>query len=434
MRLPRELEVLRLRNFRLVFGASVASLIGDGVVPVALAFAVLDLTGSATDLGIVLAARVVALVSSLLIGGVLADRVGRRAVMVAADVARFAAQAAIGVLLVSGKATIAEMVVAQLLVGAASGFFNPASSGLLPMVAGDRIQQANTLKGMAMAGGNIAGPAISGVLVVATGPGAALLIDAASYGVSALLLARVNVAAQVPPPRQRFVAELREGFDEVRKRTWVWATIASAAFWNVMAAFTVLGPVVAKSTLGGPGAWAAILTAEGVGWLAGGVTLLRVSPRRPLVVATAASAAAVVPTVLLAVPAPLAVIVIAGLFAGVSTMLFNTLFETMLQQHIPRQALSRVSSFDWFGSMAFQPVGLALMGPLANAIGVSETLYLAAGLKLLTLAALLAVKDVRTLGPSPATAAPVDDGDGLLSERIGDELITREGMKPTSRG
>jgi hypothetical protein len=284
-----------------------------------------------------------------------------------------------------------------------------------------------------MAAGNIVGPAISGALVVATGPGAALLIDAASYGISGLLLARVRVTAAVPGPRHSFVAELREGFAEVRKRTWVWATIGSAALWNLLAAFTVLGPVVAKNSLGGPAAWAAILTAEGVGWLVGGVTLLRVSPRRPLIVATAASAAAVVPTLLLAVPAPVAVIVIAGLFAGASTMLFNTLFETMLQQHIPLHALSRVSSFDWFGSMAFQPVGLALMGPVANAIGVSETLYLAGGLKLLTLVALLAVEDVRKLGRSTATEAAVARADGALSQRVGDELIVREGTEPTSR-
>ena len=417
MRLPGELDLLRLRDFRLVFGASVASLVGDGVVPVALAFAVLDLTGSATDLGIVLAARVVALVGSLLIGGVVADRVGRRAVMVAADLVRLGAQAAIGLLLVTGQGSIAEMVVAQALVGAASGFFNPASSGLLPMVAGERVQQANTLKGMAMAGGNIIGPAISGALVVAIGPGAALLVDAGSYGVSALLLARVRIAAQVSAPRQRFVTELREGFAEVRKRTWVWAVIASASFWNLLAAFTVLGPVVAKASLGGPAAWAAILTAEGVGWLGGGVTLLRVTPRRPLIVATATSAAAVVPTVLLAVPAPLGVIIAAGLFSGASTMLFNTLFETMLQQHIPRHALSRVSSFDWFGSMAFQPVGLALMGPLASAIGVSTTLYLAGALRLLNLAALLGVREVRTLGPSPAVA-PVAEPEVLMTESI----------------
>ena len=434
MPLPRELDVLRLRDFRLVFGASVASLVGDGVVPVALAFAVLDLTGSATDLGIVLAARVVALVGSLLIGGVVADRVGRRAVMVTADVVRLGTQAAIGVLLVAGEATIGEMVVSQALVGAASGFFNPASSGLLPVVAGERLQQANTLKGMAMAAGNIAGPAISGALVVATGPGAALLIDAGSYGVSALLLMRVHATSQVETPRQRFTAELREGFAEVRKRTWVWATIASAALWNMLAAFTVLGPVVAKNSLGGPAAWAAILTAEGIGWLAGGVTLLRITPRRPLILATLASAAAVIPTLLLAVPAPFAAIVLASLFAGVSTMLFNILFETMLQQHIPRHALSRVSSFDWFGSMALQPVGLALMGPLASAIGVSAALYLAATLKLVSLAALLGIKDFRTLGPSPPTPAAVVQSDDVSTDRLAGELITREGADVSGRG
>jgi MFS family permease len=200
MRLPRTLDVLSLRDFRLVFGAAVASLIGDGVVPVALAFAVLDLTGSATDLGIVLAARVVALVTCLLIGGVVADRIGRRAVMVSADLVRLAAQAAIGALLVSGDATIAGVLASQALIGAASGFFNPASSGLIPLVAGDHLQQANTLKGMATAAGNIAGPAIAGALVVATGPGAALLIDATSYGISALLLTRVRGDAQVQAP------------------------------------------------------------------------------------------------------------------------------------------------------------------------------------------------------------------------------------------
>lgn len=170
MRLPSDLEVLRGRDFRLVFSAALVSLFGDGVVDVALAFAVLDLTGSATDLGIVLAARTIALVASLLFGGVVADRVGRRTVMISADLVRLVTQAAIGVMLVSGNATIAEIAISQLLVGAASGFFNPASSGLIPAVAGERLQQANALRGMAMAAGDIAGPAIAGVLVVTTSP------------------------------------------------------------------------------------------------------------------------------------------------------------------------------------------------------------------------------------------------------------------------
>jgi MFS family permease len=404
MRVPRELAVLQVRDFRLVFGAAVASLLGDGVVPVALAFAVLDLTGSATDLGIVLAARAVALVCSLLIGGVVADRIGPNKVMVAADLLRLGAQTAIAILLVMGQATIAEIAVSQALIGVGAGFFNPASSGLLPMVAGERLQQANSLKAMAMASGNIVGPAIAGVLVVLTGAGEALLIDAASYAVSALLLARVRVDARAKVAGQRFVRDLREGFAEVRKRTWVWSVIAAAALWNVLVGFTVLGPVVAKRSLGGPGAWAAILAVEGIGWLVGGVTLLRITPRRPLVVGTVASATAVIPTLLLAAPAPLITIVVASFFAAIASMLFNTLFETMLQQHIPKHALSRVSSYDWFGSLALQPVGLALMGPLASGVGLSAALYLCAGLKLVSLASLLAVRDIRTLGPTPDTA------------------------------
>ncbi len=401
MRLPRELEVLRRRDFRFVFGAAAVSLLGDGVVPVALSFAVLDLTNSATDLGIVLAARGVALVASLLAGGVVADRIGPRSVMIASDLVRLAGQAAIAILLISGSATLPELIVSQLLLGAGSGFFNPASSGLIPLVAGDQLQQANSLKGMAMAGGGILGPAVSGALVVATGPGEALLIDAASYGVSAVLLARARVVPHIRESGGGFLAEARAGFAEVRSRTWVWATIASAAVWNLLAAFTVLGPVVAKHSLGGPGAWSAILVAEGVGWLAGGMTLLRFEPRRPLVVATVASGLAVIPTLLLAFPAPLALIVIASLGAGITNMLFNTLFETMLQRHVPPRARSRVSSYDWFGSLALQPIGLALMGPLAAAVGISEALYLTVAVKLVTLVCLLSIRQIRTLGPRP---------------------------------
>jgi len=143
-----------------------------------------------------------------------------------ADLVRLVSQSVIGALLIAGDATVAEIAVSQALLGAASGFFNPASSGLLPLLAGEQLQQANALRGIAMASGSIAGPAIAGVLVITTSPGVALLIDAGSYAASALLLARVH-----PPdlPREspsRFLADLREGFSEVRARTWVWSVIA----------------------------------------------------------------------------------------------------------------------------------------------------------------------------------------------------------------
>jgi MFS family permease len=407
MRMPSGLDVLRLREFRLVFGAALVSLLGDGMVPVALSFAVLDLTGSATDLGLVLAARSVALVGSLLIGGVVADRVSRRTVMIGADLVRLVSQSATGVLLVTGHASVAELAISQACVGAATGFFNPASGGLIPLVAGDWLQQGNALRGMAMAAGNIAGPAIAGVLVVTTSPGVALLTDAGTYGASALLLARVNRDARGGTPPQRFVAELLEGFAEFRARTWVWATIAGLSVANAVgAAFPVLGALTAKRQLGGAGAWALILAGQGIGSLIAGTTLLRLKPRRPLLIALLVGLVPALPMFLLAVPAPLALIVVAAVIGGVGSMTFNTLWETTLQQHIPDAALSRVSSYDWFGSLALQSVGFALVGPFAAAVGTSTALYVCGGVEVAVIAVLLAVRDIRAVSALPTSARP----------------------------
>ncbi len=376
MRLASDLDVLRLRDFRLVFGAAFVSLLGDGVEPVALTFAVLDLTGSATDLGVVLAARSLALVGSLLAGGVVADRVSRRTVMIGADLVRLLGQGTIAVLLVSGHATVVEIGVSQAFLGAATGFFNPASSGLIPLVAGEWLQQANSLRGMAMAAGNIAGPAIAGVLVVATSPGIALLIDAGSYAVSAVLLSRARSRGAGDAAPERFLVELRAGFAEFRARTWVWATIAVLSVVNAVGvAFPVLGALIAKRELGGAGAWALILAVQGVGSLLAGTTLLRLRPSRPLLVGTLVGLLPVLPTLLLAIPASLALITIAAFMAGIGTMVFNILWETTLQHHIPEAARSRVSSYDWFGSLALQSVGFAVIGPLAAGVGVSTALY-----------------------------------------------------------
>jgi MFS family permease len=395
-------DVLRLRDFRLVFGAAVVSLLGDGVAPLALTFAVLDLTGSATDLGVVLATRTVGLVGSLLVGGVAADRLSRRSVMIGADLIRLGSQGVAGVLLVSGHATVAELAVSQGLVGAATGFFNPASSGLLPTVSGRWLQQANSLLGMAMAAGGIAGPAIAGVLVAAATPGVALVADAGTYGASALLLARVG--RDVRPSAgtaARFWAELRDGFAEVRSRTWLWATVLVLSIVNATGvAFSVLGAVIVRRDLGGAGAWAVILAAQGVGALVGGSALLRLRPRRPLLVATLIGLLPVLPTFLMAIPAPVALIALAGLAAGVGNMVFNTLWETTLQQHVPEAARSRVSSYDWFGSLALQTVGFALIGPLAAGIGDSSALWLCGAIELAAVASLLAIRDIRTLGPA----------------------------------
>ena len=182
---------------------------------------------------------------------------------------------------------------------------------------------------------------IAGVLVITTSPGVALVIDACSYGASALLLAGVRKDLRGAAPPQRFTAELREGFAEFRARTWVWATIVAFSVVNAVAvAFPGLGALIVRRQLGGAGAWALILAVQGLGSLIAGATLLRLTPRRPLLIAVLVGLLPALPTLLLAVPSPLALIVLAALGAGIGSMVFNTLWETTLQQHIPDTARS----------------------------------------------------------------------------------------------
>ncbi len=377
------------------------SLIGDGIATLAMTFAVLDLTGSSTDLGVVLAARTIALVGSLLAGGVVADRFGRRGVMIGADLVRLAAQGAIGLLLIRGSATVVELAVSQAVLGAATGFFNPASSGLLPTVAGDSLSQANTLRGMAMASGNIAGPAIAGVLVAAASPGIALCIDAGTYAASATLLARVQRDTHTRSSESLLV-DLRAGFVEVRSRMWLWATISALSIVNAVGvAFVVVGALIVKQRLGGAGAWAIILVAQGFGALVGGSALLRSSPKRPLLVATLIGLVPTIPVFLLAIPATVGLIAAGALVAGIGAMVFNSLWETTLQQHIPESARSRVSSYDWFGSLALQTVGFALIGPFAALVGDSAALYICGAVELVAVSSLLCIREIRTLGQHP---------------------------------
>ena len=410
MRLPARLDVLRERDFRLVFGAQIVSLFGDGIIPVALAFAVLDLTGSATDLGLVLAARMVPLVGCLLAGGVVADRLSRRRVMIAADVVRLCSQALLGVLLVTGEAQLWQLIVLQAVLGAATGFFNPASSGLLPLVVSAvRLQEANALRGLALAAGGVAGPVVAGILVATIGAGEALLADAVTYAVSALLLSRARVTEPARAPggaRASFLNDLKGGWHEVTARTWVWTIILSASVFNMLSAsFYVLGPVVSRDDLGGAGAWAAILAGYGIGQVAGAITALHVRPARPLLVAVLVAELSAAPTLLLALPASTGAIAAAAVLGGAGGMLFNTLWETTLQRNVPIDVLSRVSAYDWFGSLTLAPIGFAVVGPLSDAIGVSATLAATAAIDIAVVSALLLVRDVRTIRGLDTTAA-----------------------------
>jgi MFS family permease len=390
---------LQEREFRLFFTGQLVSLLGDAVTPFALAWAVLDLTGSARDLGFVLAAKTVPLVIFLLVGGVFADRLPRRAVMLAADLARMAIQATTAALLLSHTAHIWELVVLQALAGTGTAFFNPASTGLTPMtVSPERLQEANALRGLSTASMQFAGPALAGLLILTAGPGYALAIDAASFGVSAYFLARLHLPRQVSLPPQSFARDLIDGWHEFTARTWVWLIVVGASLGNMMSAiWLVLAATWVKQDHGGAGAWTVILVVSAAGALAAGATALRIRPRRPLLVGIIAVVPNALPAILLALKLPWPILVVAALITGFGNMLFNTLWETTLQQHVPPAALSRVSAYDWFGSLLGQPLGLALAGVLAAGIGMSRTLWIAAAVDVVEVAVLLAAPSVRHL-------------------------------------
>lgn len=400
MRLPESLAPLRRRDFRLLFVGQAVSLIGDGMLSVALAFAVLDLTGSASDLGYVFAARAVPMVVFLLVGGVFADRLSRRTVMLVSDVVRLAAFGIAAGLLIAGTAQVWELIVVQVFAGAASAFFNPASTGLMPMtVPAESLQQANALRGISLAAGFVAGPAIAGVVVAAAGPGWAVAADAATYLISVASLAGLRVARNDPLEVQPFVRDLLDGWKEFRSRTWVWTFVGAASINNMVnAAYPVLGAVIAKEQLGGAGAWATILAAGGAGSIVGGVLTLHVRPRRPLLLASVLLVFLGLQSLALAVVAPVAVIAACSFLAGLAVLTSNSLFETALQRHVPPAALSRVSAYDWFGSLTFNPIGFALVGPVAAAIGRKETLLIPSCWFVVCAVGLCAIPSVRQLG------------------------------------
>jgi len=265
-------------------------------------------------------------------------------------------------------------------------------------VSAGRLQEANALRGMSMASMQFAGPALAGLLIVTVGPGYALAIDAASFGVSAFYLARLHLPPHAGLPPQSFGRDLVDGWREFTARTWVWLSVVNFSLGNMMnSVWLVLAAVWIKNGHGGAGAWTVILVVSAVGALAAGATALRLKPRRPLLLGTIAVVPNAAPVIVLALKLPWQILVVTALVTGFGNMLFNTLWETTLQQHIPPASLSRVSAYDWFGSLLGDPLGLALAGVVAAAIGMSRTLWIAAAVTLVSSAAMLAAPSVRHL-------------------------------------
>jgi MFS family permease len=378
--------------FRLLFWGQSLSVFGDRVTPVAIAFAVLGL-GSATDLGVVMAAGGVPFALFALAGGVWSDRVGRREVMLASDVLRALSQAATAALLLSGTAEVWMLAVLSFVYGTAAAAFMPALVGLIPQTVGrPRLQEAN-----------VAGPAVAGIIIAAAGPGEAIAVDAGTFAISALCLARlrpgaVEQPAEAPPP-EPFLAGLRAGWHEVRSRPWLsWGLLAMSSYHVfVLPAVFVLGPALAARELSGASSWATIVASFGAGTIIGNVLALRLPLPRPAFMSAVALVGASTQAGIIGSGLGTVGIAALELLAGVCVALFFTLWDLSIQEQIPPRAVSRVSSYDFSVSLGLMPLGMAVCGPIADAVGLHATLRAMSLLGIVSALAWLAQPSVRAL-------------------------------------
>jgi MFS family permease len=401
------------RQFRLLFLGQALSVIGDRMTAVVLPFAVLSIGGSATDVGLVAAAGFLPFIFLGLVGGVVADRVERRRILIASDALRLATQATAGVLLVSGSAETWHLAVLTALFGAADSFFSPAFTGLMPLTIAEphHLQPANALRGMSFSTGSIVGPVLAGLLVATVGEGGALLADAGTFAVSVVCLAMLRPRVVERGDPEPFTTDLKGGWREVRARSWVWSFLVGMVVYHVIVlpSIWVLGPVLMEEELDGATSWAIVTTAFGLGSIVADVLLLRWTPRFALRAAAVALAFASCQAVIIGSGLPIAAIAAVEFCAALGVSAFFTLWETSLQEHIPEDRLSRVSSYDYVASVGMMPIGVILAGPVSDALGIHETLAGMSAIGVAFALALLAVPSIRNLPRGRAalgTAAP----------------------------
>jgi predicted MFS family arabinose efflux permease len=378
-------RVLAHRDFRLLWLSQAGSTVADRLVAVAIALYV-NRIGTPTDVGIVLAAQLVPFVGLLLLGGVWADRLPRHRVMVVSDVARGALHGLLAVLILTGTAEVWHLVVIEALYGAAHAFFRPAYTGLVPQtVPEEDLQEAQAVTFMSNNVANVTGPALAALLVVTIGAGAAFVIDAATFFVSATLLLRVRPRERgtaPPAEHQPVLADLADGFREVRSRPWVGLVITSASLGLMIgfSPFQALGPAIADDGYGQAAVFGLVSAMFGVGSVLGSVLALRLRPARPVFWGLLACTPWSLNFIAFALEVPLVVLIPFGVASGAGISLFMVWWETALARGVPPEALSRVSSFDWMGSLGLAPIGLILAGPIAAQLGNQTTLVAGAAL------------------------------------------------------
>jgi MFS family permease len=395
-RLPRALRPFRHRDYRLLVASLAASLAASGMWVVAVVWQVIALGGSPAELSLVTTAAALGLVLSVLLGGVAADRLPKRALLVGVEVVRVLTAAAAGLLAVTGELHLWPLAIIAFVVGAAEAFFFPAYTALLPgMLPADELLAANGVEGtLRPVAQTAAGPALAGVLISAYSPGATMLVAAGCYAVALVALLVMRGYARPEPSGGSVLRELGEGFGYMFRTGWLFATLAFACFYVLL----LIGPIevlmpfaVRDQTGSGPTGYSLVLAAFGVGGAVGSVVTASLRlPRRYLTAMLLVWGVGSLPMMVIGLTRELWVMVVATFLVGYGMQAGTVIWGTLLQRRVPAQLLGRVSSLDFFVSLALMPVSMALAGPVGEWLGVPMTFVLTAAIcPLLAVAALL---------------------------------------------
>ena len=401
-------HVLRHPAYRALLAGQTINSLGNGIAPVGLAFAVLDLGGDATDLGIVVGLYALADVAAVLFGGVLGDRVSRRTMMMSAAGAAAAAQAVAAVALIAGWASLPLLACTGMLIGALGALGNPSSSAITRQTVPEALlQQAISWRRLGQNVAMILGAGLAGLLVATAGSGWALAVDAATFAVAALAFSRIRVPALAAPESSGLLADVTDGFREVLRHTWLWLLILQALLYHLFygGAQGVLGPIVVGDDFG-RAAWGTALSVMMAGFVVGGLVTLRWRPRRPLYVGTWLLALTAAFPAAMAWSDSLTIVLLGAFLHGFGLEIFSVGWDLSIQQNIAPDKLARIYSFDMIGSFIARPVGLALTGPVATAVGLHAWLGVIAAVIVASVALALVSPDVRRLERRDEPALP----------------------------
>ncbi|MFM8562590.1 MAG: MFS transporter [Acidimicrobiia bacterium] len=398
-------ELWRIPRYRVLLAARFVSNVGNGMAPIALAFGVLSLDGAdAGSLSLVTTAQMIPLVAFLLIGGVAADRFGRSQLVGSTDIIGSMVVAVSAIAFLTDNASVPLLCVNGFIFGVLNALWYPAFSGLMPMIVpGPLLQGANSILGFGANVGFTIGASAAGFIVATAGPGWGLLGDATSFLIAGLLVLSLRLPKSFGEDsgedRSSMITQLRVGWSEFSSRCWIVLIVGSFAFYHLAfeAFIAVLAPVHMKEEFDGARAMGTMMFGFGLGSILGTGIAFRFKPRRPLLVAVGVMPIGAAWMLATGVSAPLWILFVTAAGTGVAVDVMYANWMTTLQTNVPEDALSRVGSYDAFGSLAFAPIGLLVAGPMAHAIGAPASILIMGTIALVAVCTPLLSREVRRL-------------------------------------